>query len=140
MTTQTPDNELVELEHQFWRAIRDGDAETCLRLADDPCIVTGAQGAARIGRQAFAGMLKDSSWKLHRYELKDVQVLPVGEEVAIIAYRVSEELTVEGKPLTLEAVDSSTWVRRNGRWLCACHTEAIGGDPFGRDRQPIKRG
>jgi hypothetical protein len=31
--------------------------------------------------------------------------------------------------------DSSTWVRRNGCWLCALHTEAIAGDPFGRDRQ-----
>jgi hypothetical protein len=37
----------------------------------------------------------------------------------------------------LDAADSSTWVRRNGRWLCALHTEAILGDPFGRDRQRI---
>jgi len=138
MRTETPDNELSELEHQFWRAIRDGDAETCMRLTDDPCIVTGAQGAARIPRQAFAGMLKDSSWKLHRYELKDLQVLLVGEVVGITAYRVREELTVEGQPLTLEAVDTSTWVRRNRRWACACHTEAVAGDPFGRDRQPLK--
>jgi hypothetical protein len=25
---------------------------------------------------------------------------------------------------------------RNGRWLCALHTQSIAGDPFGRDRQP----
>jgi hypothetical protein len=38
--------------------------------------------------------------------------------------------------LTLEAADSSTWVRRDGKWLCAVHTEALKGDPFGRDKVP----
>lgn len=51
------------------------------------------------------------------------------------SYRVHEELTVDGKPVTLDAADASTWVRRNGRWVCALHTEAISGDPFGRDRR-----
>jgi hypothetical protein len=58
-------------------------------------------------------------------------------QLAIVAYQVHEELTVDGKPVTLDAADSSTWVRRNGRWLCALHTEAIAGDPFGRDGQQI---
>jgi len=47
---------------------------------------------------------------------------------------VHEELTVEGKPVTLDAADSSTWVRRDGHWLCAAHTETLSGDPYGRDR------
>jgi len=47
---------------------------------------------------------------------------------------VHEELTVEGKPVTLDAADASTWVRRDGRWVCALHTESLRGDPFGRDR------
>jgi len=25
-------------------------------------------------------------------------------------------------------------VRRDGRWRCVLHTEALAGDPFGRDR------
>jgi hypothetical protein len=61
----------------------------------------------------------------------------LGDDVAIVAYQVHEELTVDGKPVTLDAADSSTWVRRDGRWLCALHTEAIAGDPFGRDRKGI---
>lgn len=48
--------------------------------------------------------------------------------------KVNERLTVDGKPLKLEAADASTWVRRGERWVCALHTEAITGDPFGRDR------
>ena len=56
------------------------------------------------------------------------------DDVAVVAYVVTEELTVENKPVTLKAADSSTWVRRDGRWVCAVHTESLSGDPFGRDR------
>jgi hypothetical protein len=59
----------------------------------------------------------------------------LGDDVAIVAYKVKEDMTVEGKPLQLEAADTSTWVRKDGRWLCALHTEALTGDPFGRDRR-----
>ena len=36
--------------------------------------------------------------------------------------------------LTLDLADTSTWVRKNGKWACALHSEAIAGDPFGRDK------
>jgi hypothetical protein len=79
--------------------------------------------------------LKDQD--VNRFVLKDgAQVRLLQDDIAIVAYQVHEELTVDGKPVTLDA-DSSIWVRRNGRWLCALHTEAILGDPFGRDRQRI---
>ena len=68
-------------------------------------------------------------WPEARYHQKSNSV---SEDSAIVAYKVKESLIVEGRPLTLEAADSSTWVRTNGRWLCALHTEAIAGDPFGR--------
>jgi hypothetical protein len=46
---------------------------------------------------------------------------------------VSERrLVVDGKPVKLQAYDSSVWVRRDGDWLCALHTESPAGDPFGR--------
>jgi len=49
--------------------------------------------------------------------------------------KVHEELTVDGKPVSIDAADTSTWVRRDGRWLCAAHIEALAGDPYGRDRR-----
>src|SRR5688572_15023772 len=50
-------------------------------------------------------------------------------------YKVHEAVMVDGKPLTVDAAHSSTWTKRNGRWVCALHSESIEGDPFGRDRQ-----
>ena len=131
-----PEKELLDLEKKYWKAMQEKDVESALKLTDNPCIVTGAQGVGTIDHKAFAGMMKDATWELNGFELDDdAQVRMVRDDVAIVAYKVRESLTVEGKPVTLEAADSSMWVRRNGRWLCALHTEAIAGDPFGRDRR-----
>ncbi|HEX9219821.1 MAG TPA: nuclear transport factor 2 family protein [Gemmatimonadaceae bacterium] len=129
--------QLLNCEKQYWQAIKDRDVAAAMRLTDDTCIVTGAQGVARITRDAFAGMLQAGGWTLHEFTLSDVQVRVLSEDVAIVAYKVKELLTVEGKSVTLDAADSSAWVKREGQWMCALHTEALSGDPFGRDRQPV---
>lgn len=128
--------QLLECEKQYWNAIKNRDVQAAMRLTDDPCIVTGAQGVARISQKQFADMLQAGGWTLHSVDLSDVQVRMLSEDVAFLAYKVKESLTVEGKQINIEAADSSTWVRREGNWVCAAHTEALLGDPFGRDRRP----
>jgi uncharacterized protein (TIGR02246 family) len=128
--------QLIDCEKQYWQAIKDKDVAAAMRLTDDSCIVIGAQGVARISRDAFAGMLQAGGWTLHQFTLSEVQVRVLSEDVAIVAYKVKELLTVEGKSVTVEAADASAWVKRDGQWMCALHTEALSGDPFGRDRQP----
>jgi uncharacterized protein (TIGR02246 family) len=136
MATKTIEAEVLDLEKRYWQALKDQDVDAALRLTDEPCILTGAQGVGLIDRKTFAAMMKAASYTLNSFVLKDgAQVRLLGDDVAIVAYQVHEELTVDSKPVTLDAADSSTWVRRDGRWLCALHTEAILGDPFGRDRQ-----
>jgi len=135
MSDKKLEKELISLETQYWQALKDKDASAAMRLTDDPCIVTGAQGVARLDPKQLAAMLDASTWELKDFEFKKVEVSMLKDDVAVVAYQVREEMLVEGKRLTLEAADSSTWVRRKGRWVCAVHTEAISGDPFGRDRR-----
>ena len=136
MATTSVEQELVELEKQYWTAIKNKDTDAALRLTDDPCIITGAQGVSQITHKAFAGMMQGAPWTLQTFSLSDEQVRMLRDDVAIVAYKVRENLTVDGKPLRLDAADASVWVRRNDRWVCSLHTEAIAGDPFGRDRAP----
>jgi len=134
--TTTIEKELVDMEQQYWQAIRDKDVNAAMELTDNTCVVAGASGVASIDRESFGAMLKGGNWTLNEFGFVGVvQVRAVTDDVAVVAYKVKEQLTVEGKPLTFEAADASTWVRRDGRWMCALHTEAIIGDPFGRDRQ-----
>lgn len=129
------DEELLTLERQYWQAIQDGDAARSALLSDDPCVITGAQGVSRIDRATLEKMFTGATWKLTGFDLLGAPVVErLTDDVAVIAYTIHEDLLVDGRPLSLEASDSSTWVRRNGRWLCAVHTEALAGDAFGRDR------
>jgi len=128
-------NELLNLENQFWQCTKDKDIAKALEMTNDPCIVTGAQGVAQIDKKTFAWLMETGDWVLHEFEIRDAQVQQLSDDVAIIGYKVREKLTVDGKPLTMEAADASTWVKKDGRWVCALHTESVAGDPYGRDRQ-----
>lgn len=136
MSNKTTEQELLDLEKQYWQAIKDKDIEAAMRLTDDTCIVAGAQGAGRIDKKTMAAMMAAAQFTIESFEFKgEPLVRLLRDDLAIIAYRIREELTVEGKPVTLDAADTSTWVKRDGRWLCVLHTESIAGDPFGRDRR-----
>ena len=103
----TVENEIVELERRYWQALQDGDEVTPARLSDDPCIVAGAQGIASLDRRAVANMMKEASWKLERFEIDpDVKVRIIGERVAVLAYKVREEVAVDGRLLKFEASDT----------------------------------
>ena len=129
------ERELTGLEKKYWQALVDRNIEAALEMTADPCIVTGAQGVSSIGHKEFRQMMKSDTSTLEHFDLDDMKVHQLTDDTAVVAYKVRERMTVDGKPLTLEAADASTWVRKNGKWLCALHTESLTGDPFGRDRK-----
>ena len=133
---------VIELENQYWQAIVDKDLESALRLSEDPCVVAGAQGAAVLDHATFRSMMNDATWKLHSFDLADVQVTRAGDNLALTSYVVTENLTVEGTQLTLKAAETSAWLLKDGEWKCVLHTESLLGDPFGRDKvaaKPVKK-
>src|SRR5215475_5455564 len=123
--TTTREQEIIDLERRFWSAIRDRNASAASSMVGDTCIVTGAQGHGAIDRAMFAKMMEAPLWTLHEFSFEKENVIFPTDDVAIIAYTVTEKLTVEGKPLTLRAADASTWVKRGSQWLCALHTESV---------------
>ena len=135
MAPTATERDLLALEERYWQAIKDKDAATAASLSDEPCIITGAQGVRQVDKQTLTQMMQAASYELHRFTIDDAQVRMLGDDVAVLAYNVHEDLTVDGKPVSLDAAEASTWVRRNGRWLCALHSESVKGDPFGRDRR-----
>jgi hypothetical protein len=131
---KTLSNELIALEKQYWDAIKEQDSSAATKLSDDPCVVVGAQGVGQIDKKTLAGMIQGANYKLNEYEVdeKSIKVRPVADDVVVVAYKVREEIEVDGDDITLEAFDSSVWVRRGGKWVCALHTESPAGDPYGR--------
>src|SRR5438105_602269 len=103
----TINSELLALEKKYWNAIKEKDPSTAVSLSGDPCVVVGAQGVGEIGKTALASMMEGAGYDLKEFSFDDVHVRKVTDDVAVVAYKVKEDLIVEGKSLTLEAFDSS---------------------------------
>ena len=142
MPIEPKERELLALEKRFWDAMKEKDGRSAARMTDDGCIVVGAQGVSAIDSKTMEQLTVDGEWELQQYAFdeKNAQVRFLGDDVAIVAYKVNERVVVDGKALPIDANDSSVWVRRNGEWLCALHTESLAGDPYGRDKSVAKQG
>lgn len=130
------EKQLLELEHGFWNAMLSKDAERAGAMTDDECILVGAQGVSVVDGPAMARLTKANEWELKRYAFDEesTRVRFLADDIALVAYRVDERVVVNGETVPITANDASVWVRRDGQWRCALHTESLVGDPFGRDR------
>ena len=133
-TTTIIDRDILALEREYWDSIITKNSEVAARLTADESIIVGAQGVGTVSKKQIGSMVQSTDWRLRSYSFGDVKFNAPDDQTALIAYSVKEDLEVDGKPLTLEANDSSVWIRRDGTWVCVMHTEAVKGDPFGRDR------
>src|SRR5262245_5525438 len=76
---RTVEKDLLDLERRYWQALQNQDVEMALKLSDDPCIVSGAQGVASLDRDTMAGMLSQGTWQLRKFEIDpDVKVKMLG--------------------------------------------------------------
>lgn len=118
--------DVLALERAYWEAMKNGDSEGVERLTDESCIVVGPEGIGEFGPKAAGAMLEDMPYELQSYEIgRDAKVRMLGRNVALVAYPVHESLRRGGTPEVLDAIDASVWVRREGQWVCAMHTETI---------------
>ncbi len=138
MSSVFVEKEILDLENRYWQAIRDKNLNEMVLLTDFPVLVTGASGASSIDQSTFARMMENGGFSLNAFKIENPQVRLLEDDVAAIAYKVHEELTVDGEKISLDAADSSVWVRRTGQWRCAVHTESLPGDPYGRDRKKTR--
>ena len=134
MTANT--TELLDLERRFWDAMKTKDANVASKMTDDQCIVVGAQGVSSVDAKSMGKMTAEGKWQLDQYSFdeKNAQIRYLTDDIAIVAYKVNEQVTLDGKAMPIEANDASVWVKRDGDWRCALHTESLAGDPYGRDK------
>jgi uncharacterized protein (TIGR02246 family) len=135
-STDAREQELIDVERRFWNAMQEKDAAAASTLTDDQCVIVGAQGVSAIDAKTMAKLTSEGTWELKHYAFDEQarQIRFLTDDIAIVAYRVQERVIVDGETLPVEANDSSVWVRRDGHWRCALHTESLAGDPFGRDK------
>ena len=136
MTIRITDQELLALERQYWDAIKARDAGIVNRLTHTDSTVAGASGVSGWNADAVAKAFEAPQYVIvdYRIDPQSVRVNRIREDVVSIAYGVHEDIDMDGKPVKLDAFDTSVWKLGDNGWTCVLHTESLKGDPFGRDR------
>jgi ketosteroid isomerase-like protein len=127
MAATAVQSEILQLEKRYWDALKAQDIDAMQALTADPCLVVGAQGATLVDHKQFREIWEQDDWRVRSFTIDDrsASVRPIGKDVAVVAYSIKEDLEHQGKPQTLDAFDTSVWVRENGQWKCAAHTESV---------------
>jgi len=110
--------DLVALERQGWQALSDGRGGEYYRvnLAEDALM---AFPFGLMGRDdAIAAMEQAPPWAT--FELVDPRVVELTEDSAVVVYLANAQRAGQ-EPYS--ATISSTFVRRDGRWLLAFHQQ-----------------
>jgi len=118
------ENQILELEKKYWKAMEDQDFETVKSLTSFPCIVAGKDGVRSIDEQTFQKMFesnKGSDMKV--VNISGVETQTLNGNSAIIAYLIDFEGTMNGEKSSTKCVCTSTWIKDSNSWLCAMHTE-----------------
>src|SRR5215469_15485740 len=101
MPNQAELQALLDREREFWNAMRIKDARVTERMTDDGCIVVGAQGVSAIDAKTMGKLTAEGQWELQQFAIDDrnAKVRFVGDDVAIVAYKVTERVVVDGRTL-----------------------------------------
>jgi hypothetical protein len=143
MTTMTPtmtrtisDQELLALERSYWEALTDRDARTVGRLTAEGSTIAGASGVSGVDPQSISKTVESAPYTIKDYRIdpQTIRSNRLCDDAVAISYGVHDDLEVDGKPVKLDAFDSSVWKKAENGWTCVLHTESIKGDAFGRDR------
>lgn len=125
MTSQAQTDEIIALEKSYWDAMKAKDGKRTAALSGKTSLVTGQQGVMSIAKDKMGAMTEEGEWTLESYAFEDVKVATPAPDVAIIAYKVRQKVTMKGEPKEFQAADSSTWIRGKAGWECHAHSETI---------------
>ena len=118
-------DDVVALEKSYWDAMKSKDGRRSAELSGATSLVTGAQGVTSIAKAKMGKMTEEGEWTLESYKFDEVHVTTPTPDVAIIAYTVTQNVTMKGKAQKLRAADSSTWIRGKNGWECHAHSETF---------------
>lgn len=118
-------DEIIDLEKSYWDAMKQKDGRKTAELSAKTSLVTGAKGVMSIPKSKMGAMTEEGKWTLESYAFSDVEVSTPTPDVAIVAYKVKQKVTMDGKTQDMQAADSSTWVRGPDDWKCHAHSEAF---------------
>ena len=109
-------NEIEQLEQQFWQSMVDGKAGVATGMLTEPAVMVSGHGTMQFDHAGYEKMARDDRHKLVGFKLSDMNVMFPRDDVAVATYRAAQSVESNGKAATMEACESTTWVRLHEGW------------------------
>lgn len=120
MSTQ---EEIMGLERNFWQSMADMDIDTAVALLDEQSTSVSGQGIHRFDPAEYKAMALSGDARITSFEFSEERVVFPLPDVAIASYKARQSFAMGGKIHEMVVYDTTTWIRKEGRWLASAHTE-----------------
>jgi ketosteroid isomerase-like protein len=110
---------VIDLEKSAWEAYENKQADAFKRLMAKDYSGAYAEGIKTLDNEV-ADMEKGD---LRQYSFADTKVVLPNADVAVMTYKVTTQGTSAGQDMSGTYNAASVWVKREGKWLGAFHTE-----------------
>lgn len=127
MTMQRADIE--KLEKAFWDSMIHGRPEVATEMLTEPAMMVSSHGVNKFDHAAYTKMANDDRYKLVDYQMTDLDVVFPRDDAAVASYRVNQKMEMKGKEVQTDVYGTSTWLKVDGQWRCALHTESLVAEP-----------
>ena len=115
--------EIMKLEAEFWQAMADQRPEQAAALLAAEAVSVAMFGIHHFSPGEYLSMAQTGPAKLTFFEFSNEKVIFPIADVAVATYEVKQIFEMDGQSHEMICFDTTTWVRNNGRWLAAAHTE-----------------
>jgi hypothetical protein len=120
MTTQ---DEIMDLERIFWQSMMDMNVDSAVSLLDEHSTTASARGIRYFEPAEYKAMALSGDARITSFEFFDERVIFPIPDVAIASYKAQQTFTIGGKSHEMIVYDTTTWVKKGGKWVASAHTE-----------------
>lgn len=121
MVTQ---DEIMALERKFWQSMMDMDLDTAVSLLDEQSTAASAQGIHYFDPAEYKAIALSGDARITSFAFFDERVIFPVPDVAIASYKAKQSFTMGGKSHEMVVYDTTTLIRKGGRWVASAHTES----------------
>jgi len=119
----TSSAEIMQLETDFWQSMLDQQPAKAAAMLPERAAMVAMYGIHHFGPAEYMKMAEQGDARITGFSFADAQVIFPADNVAVATYKVRQRFEMKGKPQEMTCFDSTTWVKRDGKWLAAVHTE-----------------
>ena len=126
--------EIVALEKSGWEAWKNKDAKFWDGFLAEKYVGFGPSG--RVGKADEIKLLTDPKINVKSYSFSDEQMEMLGNEVAVLTFRASQDYTFGGTPGPKDTWSASVYVREGDKWKSLLYIENPVASPMAPPAKP----